>query len=681
MQQVETHNFPLWEKYTLVTDAWGLEQLSKLLTQCTVIALDTEATDKYPWTAIPLLLQVAIETPRGLAVFVVVLPQFSPAELAPFLLELARKTHLVLAHNANYEYKLLKHHYGIELPNLYDTMIAEQMLTSGDYDNKTEWMRHLGLKYLCYEYLGQEMDKEERKTFLGVVPNEFWLPTDEQAEYAARDALVLPAIAQKQWDRLEAEDMLTAAKLRMDAIGPVADMELRGLLVDQKAWREFLAEQQQQATETEIELRVMLDPYERKYRLEEHIKHEQERGQWFTDRDDYEALLKHRWEAWAEQEPETQPSWKDYKTDGMRAWRAAHPNPGPSHYDPTEVINLSSPSQVRRAFIALGLETESTDAKSREKLLRRQDLTNEQRRVLEVYSRHTKLTKLLSSFGESLLGRIRPDTGRLHAEYTIHLTETGRMASQNPNMQNIPREASLRHAFIADPGCMTITADFKSQELAVSAALSGDVQMRADIMAGRDLYRELAVQVFNTSLETVTKEQRQQCKNALLGITYGLSANGMVSRYFIDKKLAESLLKGVRDRYPTFVKWSDSQVDKARTEKFVSTASGAKRYFRDPESLGWKLSTEPRNAPVQGTAAEIMYRAIARLKKVLPSYAYLANVVHDEAVTNCRTQFAGDIAKVVEREMMQAFVDILPFERYGVRCGVEVTTAPYWSKD
>lgn len=665
----------------VVANCRQLQLLTDILHQHTVLALDFEATDKYPWTAIPLTMQVAVEEDGTSETFVVVLPRFSHDDLAPLLKELTAKHHLVLAHNANYEYKLLKHHYGVELPHLYDTMLGQQMLTAGDFDNKTEWLKHLGLARLVQDYLGEEMSKDERKTFIGLVPDQTWMPTPEQVVYGAKDVQVLHRIARQQWVMLENEGMTRAAQLRMDAIAPVADMELKGLLVDQQQWREFLGEQRKLAVETEAELRILLNPYEQAWRTQQRAEHEAAKTLWEQDRTHYEHLLKHQWEAWGEQDPESQPTWKDYKTGEMRDWRAKHPNPGPPKYDPTALINLSSPVQVRRAFGALGLEVESTDAMTRQRLLRRADLTDIQRHVLEVYSRHTKLTKLLSSFGESLLGRIRPDTGRLHAEYTIGLTETGRMAGQNPNMQNIPRESALRNAFIADPGCVTITADFKSQELAVSAALSGDKQMRADIMAGRDLYKELALQIFrHTQLDEVSKEERQQCKNALLGITYGLSAGGMVSRYFIERTLAENLLKGVRDRYPDFVKWSDSQVEIARVEKSVQTAAGARRYFRDTEALGWKLGTEPRNAPVQGTAADIVYRVMARLKAALPSDSYLSNVVHDECVVITPLWRAKDMVLVVEREMCAGFNDILPFEQYGIRVGVDVHIAPWWTK-
>ena len=656
--------------------------LIKWLRQYTVLAIDFEATDKYPWTAIPLTLQIAVETDDGPFAVVVVLPAIPVHSLLQLFHEVAAKHHVVLAHNANYEYKLLKHHYGVELTNMYDTMLGEQLLTAGDYDNKTDWLRHLGLAYLSYEYLGVAMDKTERKTFIGLVPDEHWRPTPEQASYAAKDVLVLHKIAQAQWEKLRAEGMMRAMRLRMDAIGPIADMELKGLLVDQKQWRDFLTEQENLATETEAELRILLNPYEQSWRKQQDEEHQQAKAIWEQDRQNFEALLKHQWEDWGEQEPDTQPTWKDFKTEGMRSWRSKHPNPGTSKYDPTEFINLSSHVQVKRAFAALGLEADSTDALARQRLLRRADLTDEQRHVLEVYARHTKLTKLLTSFGETLLSRIRPDTGRLHAEYTIHLTETGRMAGQNPNMQNIPRESKLRSAFVADPGCLTITADFKSQELAVSAALSADAQMRADIMAGRDLYKELAVQVFSLPhADEVTKDQRQMCKNAMLGITYGLSAGGMSSRYFIERKLAEKLLKQVRDRYPEFVRWSDSLVDQARKEGFVSTAAGSKRFFRDVENLGWKLSTEPRNAPVQGTAADIVYRVAARLKAALPSDTYLANIVHDEAVVISPAHKAKDMEHVVIREMCQAFDDILPFSQYGIRVGVDTHISKGWSKE
>lgn len=337
---------------------------------------------------------------------------------------------------------------------------------------------------------------------------------------------------------------------------------------------------------------------------------------------------------------------------------------------------------MMRAFAALGFNVESSDKETRAKLLQRSDLNETQREVLETYSRFTVAAHNISAFGENILSRIR-ETGRLHTQYNIHLAETGRMTSEKPNFQNFPRDAALRNCFLADPGGVVITADFKSQELAVSAALSGDPVMKADLAAGRDLYKELATKVFSVPLAQVTKEQRYQCKVALLGITYGLSVKGLEKNNQIPPALGTKIIREIRTRYKDLVAWSDGLVETATRERVVETAAGSKRYFRDLEMPSWKLATEARNAPVQGTAADIVYRVIARLSDALKAFpeSYIANVVHDEMVVVCPASLSAQVSRTVQDEMSAGFNDILPESIYGVRCGADVHIAPYWTKD
>lgn len=278
---------------------------------------------------------------------------------------------------------------------------------------------------------------------------------------------------------------------------------------------------------------------------------------------------------------------------------------------------------------------------------------------------------------------IQPETGRLHGHFNIQLTATGRMSSEKPNFQNFPADPALRAAFVADPGCLVVTADFKSQELAISAALSGDPALRQAIHEERDLYKELAAVVYGVTVEDVTSEQRKHGKAALLGVTYGQTPTGLEHVHRIPRAEGNRLLATIQHTYPTFTAWSNGLVKQAQTQGWVQSATGSKRYFRDRSPNDWKVATEARNAPVQGTAADITYRLIARLHSTLAereSGAYLANAVHDEVVVVCPEAVATTIAELVEQEMQAAFEDVLPPAQYEVRCGVEVVVAPHWAK-
>lgn len=634
------------------------------------LLLDSEATGKNPRSATPLLLQLGSED----TAWVINLTCFSDFQLVPLFNALSR-VRLIIGHNLNYDYKLLRAHYpAVTFRAVYDTQIVEQLLTSGMFENKGLWMKGTALKVLAQRYLGRELDKEVRETFIDADPDDFH-PTLEQCRYGADDVMVLPSIMDAQMARLEDEGMLDAARLRCRAVLPLAEVELRGMLIDQAAWREFIAGMEVERDQVKAELEELLTAHELRYRQQKYFEATQERTLWEETYARVQSAVRADWEANHQDEP-----WGKFKNAELARWREVHPRPPLPHLDLSN-INLNSNQQVLRALQAMGLEIESTDKLTRQAAERSGKLTAEQQRVLAVYAQYNKLQKYISAFGENILERIDPETGRLHPTYNIGLTDTGRMSAENPNFQNFPRVNAIRHAFLADPGTVVITADFKGQELAISAALSGDALMKQDIIEGKDLYRLLAVDLFGISLDEVTAEQRQMCKSALLGISYGLSAVGMERNHGIDRALGEKILAQIRKRYKTMVDWSDQQANLALTRGYVTTASGARRYFTRKDLPRWKIENQGRNAPVQGTGAEIVYRTTYRLEKHLaPKGIVPVNYVHDEAVVLAPEVIAEEAAKLVKREMQQAFLDVLPFDRFGMRIDVDVHIDRYWTK-
>lgn len=379
--------------------------------------------------------------------------------------------------------------------------------------------------------------------------------------------------------------------------------------------------------------------------------------------------------------------------DGMRAWRVSHPNPGVPRVEDGP-INLNSPEQVKRAYKAMGLtlpterdaETgqlkETCDAKARETLLKSGNLSPVQTQVLELHSKYSKLSKLVGSFGENILARITKQ-GRLHTQYNIGLTETGRMSSENPNFQNFPRTNRLRHCFVADPGYVVITADFKSQELAIAAARSGDKQMAYELSQGLDLYKQLAVDAFRLkSVDDVDEKTRHKAKSALLGVSYGLTPVGMERIHGVPRKDGELLIRTIKKRYPVLFSYAEKNVAIGRERGYVTSALGAKRYFRNSRSQPWEIENQSKNHPIQGTAADVVYAMAHRLETNLVPLGILpVNFVHDEAVVLAPARMADRAKQLVVEQMQAAFNDVLPFEIYGVRCGVDCHIAPYWTKD
>lgn len=654
------------------------------------ITLDCEATGLDPVEATPLLLQLGNWAGE---VRVIPLAHFQGVHLTPLLTELSQ--HIVIGHNLNYDYRLLKSHYpATRFPRVYDTQLAEQVLTCGHYDKKGSWLSQLSLAALAQKYLGVTLDKSVRLTFTTNPPGsafnpkptsdftesvktEEWSPSPEQLAYAARDVAILPHIVDKQLEKLSSERLLDAVRLRFSALVPLAEVEMRGMLIDQKSWRQFLEDIAQQRQAVETELRVLLQPAETEHRLAKYEREKLDREAWEMQRASFMEMMRAQWE----EMPAPKEMWGRFKMRVHREWVAEHPAPDKPHLD-TDPINLGSPAQMLRAYHFLGLSVSKTDKKTREGLLFKA-LTPDQLRLVELHQQHSQLLRMETGFGENILARIVPTTGRLHTHLNIGLTSTGRMSSESPNFQNMPNSAELRHSFVADPGMYVVTADFSGQELAIGAALSQCRQMKDDLAAGRDLYKELAVMVWGGTVETITKDQRRKAKSGLLGISYGMGVPGMVNNYHMAEDEAKAILTAIRTRYHEYVSWGDQQAFLAKRNGYVETASGARRYFPDAAAMGWKLSTEARNAPVQGTAAEVIYRCAVRNEKhLVPQGILPVNYVHDEVVSLAPNHIPQEVAMaMVEREMIAAFYDILPYGRYGVRVRVEMHAAPYWSKD
>jgi DNA polymerase I-like protein with 3'-5' exonuclease and polymerase domains len=726
-EQVITTSRP--ERGYEIVEVTTLKQLDEVLNWVAThdeVGLDCEACSpdparpelgKNPMVAVPLLCQIGDDTIS----YVVVLPAFTFEELEPLWKRLPY--HVIVGHNMDYDYRLLRSYYMVpKWRSVYDTQLAEALLTAGDYGSKGMWLKlGLSLKVVAHKYLDIELDKEERNTFALVDPttSQFgkWRPTATQLKYAGLDTIITMRVANEQVIHVESENLQRAAQSRFAALVPFAEVEMRGMKIDAVKWREYLAELEIELQKTEAELSAALDKYEQQYRARKLATLQAERDEWDSQRKQHELKLRADWEklstslvqtantlqaSLSEMSPSnstpnigptTVVPWGQYKVNGMREFRVSHPNPGTPKVDDGP-INLNSTEQVKRAYKAMGVtlpitldkETgklkESCDSKARERLLASGSLSPTQSRVLRLHSTFSKLSKLKGSFGENILSQLTA-TGRLHTNYNIGLTETGRASSEGPNFQNFPRTDRLRNCFIADDGYVVITADFKSQELAIAAARSGDKRMAQELSEGLDLYKQLAVEVFGLKSESeVTKDQRHAAKSGLLGVSYGLTPIGMERIHGIPQALGKRVISAIKVRYPALFAYAETNAKAAISQGYVTTALGAKRYFRDKHAEDWEIENQGKNAPIQGTAGDIVYVMADRLERYAVPHGILpVNFVHDEAVVLCPREKQEWGQKLVVEQMQAAFNDVLPYEEYGVICGVDVHVAPYWTKD
>lgn len=266
------------------------------------------------------------------------------------------------------------------------------------------------------------------------------------------------------------------------------------------------------------------------------------------------------------------------------------------------------------------------------------------------------IKKLLSTYIEALPKLINCSTGRIHTSFNQAVTSTGRLSSTNPNLQNIPiREEQgreIRKAFIAEPGNVLIAADYSQVELRIMAHLSGDLAMIEAFNKGEDIHTATAAKIYGIELDEVTREQRRRAKTANFGIIYGISVFGLAQRLEISRAESKELIDGYFALYPKVKTYMEQAVVKAREVGYVETIFGRRRYLADIGSRNAVARSYAErnaiNAPIQGSAADIMKLAMIEVTEELKKYgAAIVLQVHDELVVECRKEDAEIISEKI----------------------------------
>ncbi|MDE5944481.1 MAG: DNA polymerase I [Rikenella sp.] len=292
--------------------------------------------------------------------------------------------------------------------------------------------------------------------------------------------------------------------------------------------------------------------------------------------------------------------------------------------------------------------------------------------VIDKILEYRGLKKLLSTYIEALPQLIHPATGRIHTSFNQAVTATGRLSSTNPNLQNIPiRDAAgreIRKAFTApDHEHVIVSADYSQVELRIMAHLSGDGALQRAFLDGEDIHTATAAKVFGVSLDAVTREQRRRAKTANFGIIYGISAFGLATRLHIPRPEAKELIDGYFRHYPGVKAYMDRVVAEARERGYVETIFGRRRYLRDIRSSNsMTRSLAERNAinaPIQGSAADIMKIAMIEVDRLLRergSGARIVLQVHDELVLEVPQAEVTAITALVSEAMSSAATLAVP---------------------
>ncbi|WP_456417640.1 DNA polymerase I [Thiolapillus sp.] len=332
-------------------------------------------------------------------------------------------------------------------------------------------------------------------------------------------------------------------------------------------------------------------------------------------------------------------------------------------------FNLGSPKQIGHIFFEeLGMEVVKKTPKgapsTSEEVL--QILADKGEELPAVILEHRGLAKLKNTYVDKLPEMRDPETGRVHTSYHQAVAATGRLSSSDPNLQNIPVRTEegrrIRKAFIAEPGFVMLAADYSQIELRIMAHLSGDEGLLRAFSEGLDIHRATAAEVFGADApEAVTDEQRRRAKAINFGLIYGMSAFGLAKQLGIGRQEAQEYVELYFNRYPGVKEFMDRTREQAHEDGFVETLFGRRLYLPEINSRnGMRRAAAERtaiNAPMQGTAADIIKRAMIRMDAWLQEQrlpVHMVMQVHDELVFEVKSEEVQPMREAIRKIMEDA---------------------------
>ena len=331
-------------------------------------------------------------------------------------------------------------------------------------------------------------------------------------------------------------------------------------------------------------------------------------------------------------------------------------------------FNLSSPKQLGEIlFVKLGLpilkKTPKGAPSTAEEVLAELAETYDLPRLL---MEHRGLAKLKSTYTDKLPLMIKPQTGRVHTSYHQAVAATGRLSSTDPNLQNIPvrneQGRRIRQAFIPSAGYKLVAADYSQIELRIMAHLSGDQGLLTAFAEGKDIHKATAAEVFGVALEAVTTDMRRSAKAINFGLIYGMSAFGLAKQLGIGRAEAQKYMDLYFERYPGVLEYMERTRQQAEAQGYVETLFGRRLYLPDIKSrnAGLRKAAERAaiNAPMQGTAADIIKRAMIAvdgwIRGITDGSIHMLMQVHDELVFEIREEKLEEYIALIKEKMSAA---------------------------
>ena len=620
-------------KYEAVRDAQALKQWIARCRNAGRFAFDTETTSLDAMQAE--LVGFSLSTEPGAACYVplghvsgaedlfggggLLEDQIPPKEALALLKPLLEDPSILkIGQNLKYDALVLKRR-GISIAPIDDTMLISYALDGGRGGHGMDDMSERHLQHTCipFSHVMQHApgSKKADKTFAAV-------PIDKATDYAAEDADITLRLWMVLKPRLVAEGMTTVyERLERPLLPVIVDMEYAGIKVD----RQILS-------------RLSGTFAQRIGALEDEV----------------------------------------YSLAG------------------SERFNLGSPKQLGellfdRLKLPGGKKTKTGQWETRAGLLddlaANEELPEDARRLINTMLEWRQLTKLRSTYTDSLPNHLDPETGRIHTSYALAATTTGRLASSDPNLQNIPVRTKegreIRTAFIAETGCKLISADYSQIELRVLAHIADIPQLKKAFSDGLDIHAMTASEMFGVPVKGMPADVRRRAKAINFGIIYGISAFGLANQLGISREEAGQYIKTYFERFPGIRDYMEETKRFARDHGYVETMFGRRVHYpeintRNPSMRGF-LERAAINAPIQGSAADIIRRAMIRMPAALEA-AKLTSVrmllqVHDELIFEARN---GEVDKAlkVAREVMEGAS--LPAVALSVPIQVDAKAADNW---
>ena len=347
-----------------------------------------------------------------------------------------------------------------------------------------------------------------------------------------------------------------------------------------------------------------------------------------------------------------------------------------------ETFNINSPAQVGEVlFDRMHLDPKAKRGKNGKYSTSEEVLTalKDRHAVVGKILEQRELKKLISTYITALPSYINPATGKIHTTYNQTVTATGRLSSSNPNLQNLPvrteRGRLIRRAVIPDDGCLFLSADYSQIELRLMAHFSQDAHLTEAFRQGQDIHAATAAKIFAKDIADITKDERRRAKTANFGIIYGISAFGLAQQLDCSRQEAKELIDGYFKAFPGVISFIEKQKSIAREQGYVETLFGRRRYLPDIHSHNSVVRSFAErnavNAPIQGTAADIIKMAMVaihrRLKQLQRDNLQMIMQVHDELNFNVPSDCVEEVREIVVSEMQNVTQLAVPLI---AECGV-----------